>query len=112
MAEIAVVPEGWKLVPKEPVREMLGVSVPQPMTVKGSETDTIRWHLYTAMIAASPPAPSMGVTLPSEEEIDALIVQHTGAGCERCGDRKQVSGTYEAARAILNLIERKKGRKR
>jgi hypothetical protein len=54
----------YRIVPEEPTNEMLDVVVPQPMAVKGSQTDTIRWHLYRAMLSTSP--------APTEEELDGL----------------------------------------
>lgn len=47
--------EGWVAVPKEPTKEMLVVSVTQPMSMQGNATETIRYHLWQAMLDARPP---------------------------------------------------------
>lgn len=76
----------WAVVPVEATEVMISVSVHQPMTIKGSRTATARWHLYAAMIAASP----------SPVEDEALVTELAAAldaaeaaikPCPRCGGK-------------------------
>lgn len=103
----SVQPGDWVLVPREPTREMLDVSVQQPMAVKGSETDTIRWHLYRAMLAAAP-APSVAQ---SEREACPLCERDAASrpnSDEREGDDQRLLGLTKADPSALAWLKQLK----
>ena len=109
MADLAAVPEGWKLVPLKARAIQLreGQAALDCVPIDRCEQQALQ--VYEAMLAASPTPPSIGVTLPSEELVDEM-----GRAMWAVDDP---NSPYEAhyyhpmARAILQLIERKTGRK-
>src|SRR3954468_7585737 len=61
MQHRAVVPEGWKLVPVEPVREMWAASGTAIVRGGWRHHDRISEDVWNAMLAAAPPPPAPAV---------------------------------------------------